>query len=263
MPPFSFSAHIGYLFTEVPLRERIAAARLAGFDAVEHPNPQSVSAAEWATLLRGEGMAFTQMAAATGDAARGEKGLAALPGREDDFRDSFRRALDYAETIGCPFVHPMAGVATGDLDLAARTYSANLAFAVEQSRWRPVTILIEAISETAVPGYFLSSLEKAVTMADGVEPSQISFLVDTYHAAISGADLKVFLSDHIDRVGHVHIADHPGRHEPGTGSLDFEAFLRRLASAGYRHAIGFEYIPSRHTDGTVSWLPAWKNLLRG
>ena len=94
MPHPFLSAHIGYLFTELPLRDRIAAARAAGFEAVEHPSPQSIPAAELALLLQGEGMAFSQMAAATGDAARSDKGIAALPGREAEFRDAFLRALD-------------------------------------------------------------------------------------------------------------------------------------------------------------------------
>ncbi|MCS0502059.1 hydroxypyruvate isomerase family protein [Ancylobacter mangrovi] len=255
------SAHIGYLYGEFPLIERVNAARRAGFSAVEHPNPMAIPAREMRARLEEQGMAFAQMAAATGDGARGEKGLAALPGREADFRDALARSLDYAEAIGCPLVHPMAGVAEGDAARAADTYRANLRHAVEQCRGRPVRILVEAISEAAVPGYFMSRLEQAVAMADEIAPDEILLLADTFHAAANGTDLLAFIGAQAPRIGHVHIADHPGRHEPGTGNLAFEPVLRALLAAGYGRAIGFEYIPTAATDATLSWMAAWKDLL--
>jgi hydroxypyruvate isomerase len=264
MPHPVLSAHIGYLFTEVPLRDRIAAARAAGFGAVEHPSPQSIPAAEMVLLLDGEGMAFSQMAAATGDPCRGEKGIAALPGREAEFRDAFLRALDYAEAVGCRLLHPMAGVVDGRASVAAAaaTWTANLAYAVDECRKRPVSVLIEALSHAAVPGYFLSSLEEAAALAEAVDRSAIKLLVDTFHAAAGGTDPGAFVASHVGRIGHVHVADHPGRHEPGTGALDFEAFLGLLTSCGYGRAVGFEYIPSRPTAETLAWMPAWKERLR-
>ncbi len=264
MPRPILSAHIGYLFTEVPLRDRIAAARAAGFEAVEHPAPQSIPARDLALLLDGEGMAFSQMAAATGDPARAEKGIAALPGREAQFRDDFLRALDYAEAVGCPLIHPMAGVVGGRTSAAAAsaTYAANLAYAAEQCRRRPVSVLVEAISHASVPGYFLSSLEMAAALAEAIDPSAITLLVDTFHAAASGTDLADFVPRHAGRIGHIHVADHPGRHEPGTGTLDFDAFLLLVGSCVYGRAVGFEYIPSRPTAETLAWLPAWKEQLR-
>lgn len=154
----------------------------------------------------------------------------------------------------------MSGVADGER--ATETYRTNLAFAVDQCRSRPVSVLIEAISEAAVPGYFMSTLDKAVAAADAVAPTEIRLIVDTFHAAVTGVDLTTFVPANIDRIGHIHIADHPGRHEPGTGSLDFEALLGLLVSSGYKNAIGFEYIPSAATERTIAWLPAWKDLLR-
>ena len=258
-----FSAHIGYLYNEHALIDRIDAARQDGFTAVEHPNPLVIDPTLMLAQLKNYGMSFAQMGAAGGDAARGEKGLAALPGCESDFRDALRRALDYAEIIGCPFVHPMAGVvAEGDSTRAEETYRTNLAYAVQECRGRSTTILVEAISEAAVPGYFLSTLAKALAIADEIAPSEIWFLADTYHAAASGTDLDAFITAHANRIGHIHIADFPGRHEPGTGDFDFEPLLKRLVSSNYSKAIGFEYIPSTVTDGTLAWMSSWKERLR-
>jgi 2-dehydrotetronate isomerase len=258
------SAHIGYLYSELGLLDRVRAAARAGFTAIEHPNPLSVDAGVMLAQMRQHGLAFSQMGAAAGDAARGEKGLAAVAGREAEFRDAVRRALDYAETIGCPLVHPMAGIADGDRQRAEETYRANLAFAVEQCRGRPVNILLEAISDKVVAGYFMSSLDQAIAFADEVGfGREIVLLVDTFHAAVNGTDLDAFIAAHAARIGHVHIADAPGRHEPGTGSLDFTAILKALLAQGYNRAIGFEYIPSRPTDETLSWMPAWRDLLSG
>lgn len=116
MTALPLSAHIGYLFTELPLEGRIAAARKAGFDAIEHPQPFAIPADRMVAYLKAEGLTFSQMAAATGNASRGEKGLTALPGREADFRQALEQSLDYAEAIGCPFVHPMAEVPAEGLD---------------------------------------------------------------------------------------------------------------------------------------------------
>jgi hydroxypyruvate isomerase len=225
-----------------------------------------------ARRLSDAGMRFSQMGAAGGDASRGEKGLVALPGREGEFRDALRRALDYAEAIGCPLVHPMAGVVTGadtgdrdrdrDRDYAEATYRANLGYAVEECRGRPLSILIEAISDKVVPGYFVSRLDQALRLADTVAPGEITLLADSFHAASDGIDLKAFVAAHAGRIGHVHIADFPGRHEPGSGGLDFAELLKTLVHSGYKGAIGFEYVPSRPTDETLGWMPSWKTLLQ-
>jgi 2-dehydrotetronate isomerase len=258
----ALSAHVGYLFTELDLLERVGAAARAGFTAIEHPNPMSVDAHVMAARLQDHGLVFSQMAAASGDGSRGEKGLTALAGRQAEFRDAFRRSLDYAEAIGCRLVQPMAGVVNNPNHAAGAdaVYRANLAYAVEECHGRPLSVMIEAISETAVPGYFLSTLEQALVIADAVAPSRIHLLLDTFHAAASGVDIRTFIASHAHRIGHVHIADHPGRHEPGTGDLVFEPLLDQLRLSGYRRAIGFEYIPSKTTADTLGWLPSFRGF---
>ncbi|ACP26344.1 putative hydroxypyruvate isomerase [Sinorhizobium fredii NGR234] len=257
-----FSAHIGYLYTELPLRERIAAAAGSGFTAIEHPQPFAIPTTDMRRELARHQMVLSQIAAGMGDASKGEKGLAALPGREADFREGFNRALDYAIAVDCPFVHPMAGVPTkADVSAVAETYHGNLTHAIERTAGTSVKILVEAISEAAVPGFFMSTLDHASRIQDIFGPGNLALLVDTFHARANGIALQSWIPANAHRIGHVHIADHPGRHEPGTGSIDFEALLGTLAEQAYEGAIGFEYIPSATTVDSAAFLPRWKQLM--
>lgn len=251
------SAHIGYLYSELPLAERPAAAARDGFTAIEHPEPWAVPAAEMRARIDDLGLAFAQVSSGMGDAAKGEKGLAALPGREGEFRAGFERALDYALELGCPFIHPMAGVPKGGVLDAAETYRLNLSWALSRVEKSGVRVLIEAIT---IPGYHVGNLALAAELQDQFD-GRFDLLFDTYHATMLGEDPARWIGRNAGRIGHVHIADHPGRHEPGTGTLPFEPILAALAAGGYAGAIGFEYIPSAATSASAAFLPGWKRLL--
>lgn len=240
------SAHIGYLHADLPLADRMAAAARDGFTAVEHPEPWDVPAREMKARLDDLGLTFSQVTSGMGGG--GGKGLAALPGREAAFCDGFARALDYALTIGCPFVHPMAGIG-GD----ATTYRANIDWSIRQCEGTAACVLVEAIS---LPGYHLGQLAQAEALQDATGGA-IRLLFDTFHAAAEGVDTVAWLSVNAHRIGHVHVADHPGRHEPGTGNLPFDAIRARLRASGYAGVIGFEYLPSTAGSG---FLHDWKAL---
>ncbi len=243
------SAHIGYLFTELPLPDRLAAAAAADFTAVEHPEPWAMPAAELAARLGDLGLTFAQLGSGMG--GPGGKGLAALPGREGDFRAGFGRALDHALAIGCPFVHPMAGVA-GD----ERAYRRNIDWALRTCDGTGIRLLVEAIT---IPGYHLATLDAACALQDDFPA--IRLLFDSYHACVLGRDPAAWVAANVGRIGHVHIADHPGRHEPGSGGIDFAALLAALGRAGYGGAIGFEYIPTSTTTASLGFLPGWASGL--
>lgn len=251
------SAHIGYLYTELPLGDRLAAAAREGFTAVEHPEPYAIPAPEMRLQLDDLGLAFAQITSGMGNSQRGEKGLAALPGREADFRAGFDRALDYAVAVRCPFIHPMAGVPAYDADPVAvqATYRDNIAWALERCESSGLRLLVEAIT---IPGYAMGTLSQAVALQDAFD-GRLSLLLDSYHAATLGIDPAAWVAAHAARIGHVHIADHPGRHEPGTGRIDFPALLAVLRRAGYAGAIGFEYIPSGETADSLRFLPRWQH----
>ncbi|WP_204333729.1 hydroxypyruvate isomerase family protein [Rhizobium leguminosarum] len=255
-----FSAHIGYLFSDLPLKERIAAAAGVGFTAIEHPLPFSIPPAEMRDTLRRYGLSFSQLSGGTGDASKGEKGLAALPGREIEFREGFNRAVDYAVAVGSPYVHPMAGVpGAASPDHVHDVYRDNIHYAVERTSNTTIKLLIEAISEISIPGYAMPTLEQACNVQDVFGPGNVSLLVDTFHAQANGIKTQDWVVANIHRIGHIHIADYPGRHEPGTGMIDFDAILEALAAHDYHGAIGFEYIPSTSTEHTTAFLSAWKS----
>jgi hydroxypyruvate isomerase len=257
------SAHIGYLYAELPMAARPAAAAADGFTAVEHPTPFEVPAPQMRAMLDGMGLRFAQVSSGMGDVARGEKGLAALPGRQDAFREGFDRALDYALTVGCRLVHPMAGVPLPGTDPAAvrDVYAENLDWAAGRATAAGVQLLVEPISAAAVPGYALSHPADAIRLQDAVGPGRLRLLFDTFHACAQGIVPQDWIAEHGWRIGHLHVADHPGRHEPGTGRIHFGAVLDALTAIGFGGAIGFEYVPARDTRSSVGFLAGWNARL--
>lgn len=264
MPHSSMSAHIGHLFTEVPLRERIAVARAAGFDADEQPRPAIHTGRRACPPSARRGHGLPANVGGNRGRGRSEKGLAALPGREAEFREAFLRALDYAETAGCPLVHPMAGVLDGSVSEAAATatYTTNLVYAVGQCRGARFRSLSRPSAMKRYRDISCRASIGAASLTEAVEPSAIAarryFPCRSRRHPVS----RPFVAAHAGRIGHGHVADHPGRHEPGTGTLDFEAFVRLIVSRGYPRAVSFEYIPSRPTAETLALTPAWKGRLR-
>lgn len=245
-----FSAHLGYLFTDLPLEQRFAAARTAGFEAVEHPAPFNIAPPRMRELLEANGFQMAQITSGMGNA--GEKGIACLPGREAEFRESYTRALDYAETVGCPFVHPMAGVGGNEA-----TYRENIEVAVRLTEGRSPRVLIEAISGAAVPGYHMAHIDDLLALAGSLE-GRISVLIDTFHATADGHNPAETIAAAGHFLAHVHIADFPGRHEPTTGDVDFVSVFNALNDIGFMGSIGFEYLPSKADH--LSWLPEWRNI---
>lgn len=197
-----FSAHIGYLYTELPFTDRISAAAKDGFTAIEHNEPFDVPAAEMRRRLDDLGLSFSQLSSGMGDVGKGEKGLAALCGREAEFRSDFLRALEYAQVIGCPLINPMAGTPRGGMLDASETYYANIGWAIEACVGSDVTVLVEPIT---LAGYYLGSLRDAVSLQERFG-GRFKLLLDTFHAANMQIDPVAWIDDHVERIGHVHIA---------------------------------------------------------
>ncbi len=251
------SAHLGYMFNEYPLTERFAAAAEAGFTAVEHPGPYEIPARDLKARLADLGLHFVQMALPAGDPARGEKGIACLPGRQQDFDLHLAKGLDYAEELGCGMVHVMAGVIPpGDArDDLWPVYVDRLRQAAEAAARRDITILIEPIGIGTIANYFMDDPYAALRAA-GDTPN-IRLLFDAFHTTNAGMDAADFVSAHADMIAHIHIADHPGRHEPGTGAFDFSRFFAALDAVGYGGRIGLEYLPAGNTREGLAWLDAY------
>jgi len=256
MPGFTYSAHIGYLFTELSLDERIAAAMRFGFGAVEHPSPYAVPATELAGWLRSAGARYVQFGLRSGDASKGEKGLAVFPERRDEFRASVAEALDYADAIGVTMVHAMAGI----VPPAQRTqdhwdcYVENLAFAAAAAEPRGITVIVEPMSGAAVPDYFIAEPDAAARAIAEAGGSGLGLLLDVFHTLSVGLDVEQVIAEHAALLSHVHIADFPGRHEPGSATVDFDALERALQAVGYDGVLGCEYTPAGSTEAGLGWL---------
>jgi hydroxypyruvate isomerase len=256
MPGFAYSAHIGYLFTDKPMAERIAAATRCGFSGVEHPAPYAVAATDMARWLRSAGAHYVQLGLYSGDASKGEKGLGIFPERRDEFRASVTEALDYAEAIGASMVHAMAGI----LPSARRArhhwdcYVENLACAATEARARGIKVIVEAMSPAAVPDYFIATPDQAARVIAEAGEENIGLLLDVFHTASVGLNVEQEIAKHAALLAHVHIADHPGRHEPGSATVDFDKLERALQEANYDGFLGCEYSPSGSTEAGLGWL---------
>jgi hydroxypyruvate isomerase len=256
MPGFAYSAHLGYLFTDRPLAERVAAAAEHGFTGVEHPAPYAVPAEQMAGWLRSAGVRYVQLGLHSGEAARGEKGLAIFPERRDEFRRSVTQGLDYAEAVGASMVHAMAGILPQALRAQQHwdCYVENLAFAAAQARPRGITVIVEPMSQGAVPDYFIATPDAAARAIAATGEGNLGLLLDVFHTVSTGLDLEREIAQHAPLLAHVHIADHPGRHEPGSATVDFDALERALQQAGYDGFLGCEYSPARSTEAGLGWL---------
>jgi hydroxypyruvate isomerase len=255
-----FSANLGFLFADRPDLERVAAAAAAGFGAVEMHWPYAVPAAEMRAALSRSGITMLGLNTPVGNAAAGEFGLGALPGREADFRQAFDQALSYGAAIGASAVHCMAGVVAPDTaDEASRTFVANLRDAADKAAGASMTILIEPINHRDKPGYFLHQVEQAASVIAAVGRGNVKIMFDCYHTQIEQGDLIRRFAAHRELVGHVQVAAVPSRAEPDEGELAYPEILRAFAGLGYDGWIGAEYKPRGRTEDGLDWLAAWSN----
>lgn len=253
-----FSANLGFLFSDRPEIERIAAAAAAGFKAVEMHWPYQVPASEMRNALTQSGMTMLGLNTPVGNAAAGDFGLGALPGRESEFQQAVDQALSYGAAIGATAVHCMAGtVSPYDFTLAERTFIANLRNAADKAAQASMTILIEPINHRDKPGYFLHHIEQAASIIDKVGRSNVKIMFDCYHTQIMQGDLTRKLETYLGIIGHVQIAAVPSRAEPDEGEINYREICRALDGFGYDGWIGAEYKPRGRTEDGLGWLSAF------
>ena len=255
-----FAANLSMLFTEHPFLARFALARAAGFTGVEILFPYDEPAAEIRARLAGEGLQLVLFNAAPGDRERGERGLAALPGREADFREAFERALDLAGELGCPRLHVMAGVAPPDVqrETLLATYAANLAWAAERAVAQGVKPVIEPINARDIPGYVLRTTGEAAALIEAIGPARLGLQFDLYHTQVTEGDITRRFEALLPFIAHAQVADTPGRHEPGTGEVNWPYVFDRIDAMGYRGWIGCEYRPRAGTEEGLGWLEPYR-----
>ena len=249
-----FSANISILFTELPFLDRLAAAKAAGFRAVECWFPYEHGVADLARLLRDLELEMVGINTAAGNAA--EWGLAALPGREAQFLESLDQALDASQQLGRCAVHVMGGL-VGHLPAedAWRTYIMNLEKAVKRAAQKGVQLLIEPLNSRDRPGYVLSSVDRAAAIVDHPGLSALKIMFDCYHVQTEQGDITRRLHRHWSKVGHIQVASAPDRSEPGTGEIDYSYVFDQIDRLGWAGWVGAEYKPStQQTADSLGWL---------
>jgi 2-dehydrotetronate isomerase len=252
-----FSANLGFLFSDRPELERVAAAAAAGFKAVEMHWPYQVPAAEMRAALAQSGVAMLGLNTPVGNAAAGDFGLGALAGRESEFQQAVDQAVSYGAAIGASAVHCMAGVvAPEDFAAAERTFVENLRAAADKAAGASMTVLIEPINHRDKPNYFLHRIEQAASIIEKIGRSNVRVMFDCYHTQIMQGDLTRRLEAYLPIIGHVQLAAVPSRAEPDEGEVDYREICRSLDRIGYDGWVGAEYKPRGRTEDGLAWLSA-------
>ena len=249
------AANLSTLFTEVHFLERFAAARKAGFRAVEYQYPYEFKPDEVAAAAREAGVEVVLHNVPRGDASRGEHGTACLPGREEAFRENLERAVEYARAAACPRLHCLAGVIPERADRRElhATYVSNLRYAAERLARQKVRLLIEPVSERTAKNYFLRGSAQAIAVLDEVGSGNAFLQYDFFHMQMLEGNLADKAQRLLARIGHMQVADAPGRHEPGSGEINFDFVFRHVDAIGYTGWIGCEYNPAGGTVEGLKW----------
>src|ERR1022692_217292 len=257
-----FAANLSMLYPEHPFLDRFAAAARDGFKAVEYLFPYAFDAKEIAVRLRDNGLQQVLFNAPPGDWDRGERGVACLPGREEEFRSGIRKALDHADALSCPLVHVMAGLvsAASTRESLYRMYVDRMRWAVLEAAKLSVDVLIEPINTRDIPGFFLNRQDQAHQVLQDVGAPNLKVQMDLYHCQIVEGDVAMKLRRYLPtgNVGHIQIAGVPERHEPDVGELHHPYLFALLDELGYAGWVGCEYRPGAgmQPGGTSSGL-AW------
>ena len=251
-----FSANLSMLFTEYPFIERFEAAAAAGFKAVEYLFPYEFSPSDIAQELQKHNLQQILFNAPPGDWSAGERGMAAVPGRMPEFRESMETALEYAEILNPHRLHVMSGNAAGKG--AQAMYMENLEWAARRAGDQ--VILIEPINNRDMPSYFLNRSDQAIGIIEAIGAPNLQLQLDVYHTQIMEGDLTRRLERLIGYIGHVQIAGVPERHEPDTGELNLRHILDVLDRLGYNGWIGCEYAPAGRTEDGLGWV---RNITEG
>jgi hydroxypyruvate isomerase len=253
-----FAANLTMLFTELPFMERFAAARAAGFEAVEYLFPYPYPKEELAATLRMHGLKQVLHNLPAGNWEGGERGIACHADRVSEFREGVARAIEYATALGCPQVNCLAGKVPAGVEHehAHITFVSNLRFAAAALEKAGIRLLIEPINTFDIPGFFLTRTDQALAILDEVGSDNLFVQYDIYHAQRMEGELAGTLRTHLSRIGHIQLADNPGRNEPGTGEINYAWLFKHIDALGYRGTIGCEYKPKTTTVEGLGWIEA-------
>ncbi|MDO8773967.1 MAG: hydroxypyruvate isomerase [Burkholderiaceae bacterium] len=250
-----FSANLSMLFTEHAFLDRFEPAAKAGFKAVEFLFPYAFSAADIKARLDSHGLQLVLHNLPAGDWEAGERGIACHPDRVEEFRSGVVQAITYAKALGVGQLNCLAGKApAGAGDAALRqTFVANLRHAAVEFNKAGLNLLIEPINTFDIPGFYLNRTAQALDILDEVGADNAFVQYDIYHAQRMEGELAGTLQTCLPRIGHIQLADNPGRHEPGTGEINYAFLFAHLDRLGYGGWIGCEYKPAGTTEAGLGW----------
>jgi len=253
-----FAANLTMLFTEHAFLDRFERAAQAGFTAVEFLFPYGFQAADIKQRLDAHGLTLVLHNLPAGDWDAGERGIACLPERVDEFRAGVARAIDYAKALGVPQLNCLAGKAPAGVDAGTlrRTLVANLRFAAAELDKAGLKLLIEPINNYDIPGFWLNHTALAISVLDEVGAANAFVQYDIYHAQRYEGELAATMTKYLPRIGHIQVADNPGRNEPGTGEINCAFLFKHLDRIGYTGWIGCEYKPATTTEAGLGWRQA-------
>ena len=253
-----FAANLTMLYTELPFLDRFEAAAKSGFKGVEFLFPYAHGAEHIRDKALQAGVQIVLHNLPAGDWDAGERGIACLPERVAEFRDGVAKAIDYAKVLGVTQVNCLAGKAPAGADPAAlrSTFVDNLRFAAEQLKPHGIRLLIEPTNTYDIPGFYLNRTAQALSIMDEVGSDNLFLQYDIYHMQRTEGELAATMQKHLARIGHLQLADNPGRNEPGTGEINYSFLFQHIDAIGYTGWIGCEYKPKTTTTAGLSWLSA-------
>jgi 2-dehydrotetronate isomerase len=255
-----FAANLTMMYTEHDFPARFAAAAKDGFRAVEFLFPYDYKAEELNQRLKDNNLIQALFNAPPGDWSKGERGIASLPGREDEFKQSIEKALQYATVLGNKKLHVMAGLLANEAQRQEHrdTYLKNIAYAAREALQEGITIVLEPINTRDIPGFFLNRQDEAQNICDEINAPNLQVQFDIYHCQIVEGDIATKLKRDMKRpnagIGHIQIAGVPQRHEPDIGELNYPYLFDLIDSLGYEGWIGCEYKPKAGTSEGLGWL---------
>ena len=250
-----FAANLSMLFTELPFLDRFEAAASAGFQAVEFLFPYAYPAQEIKARLQAHGLELVLHNFPAGDWDAGERGLACLPNRVQDFRASVSLAVQYATALGATQLNCLTGKTPVGVaaSLVHDTWMANLRYAASCLQADGLKLLLEPINTFDIPGFHLSRTQQAIDVLDQLGAANAFLQYDIYHAQRMEGELAATMARHLHRIAHIQVADNPGRHEPGTGEIHCAWLFKHLDQLGYSGWIGCEYKPATTTPAGLNW----------
>ena len=251
-----FAANLSFLFTELAFLDRFKAARDAGFDAVEFMFPYDYGKEELVKQLQDNELALALHNLPAGNWAAGERGIACHPNRIKEFRKGVELGVQYAQALGVHQLNCLVGIRPADttFEQVKETVVRNLRFAAQTLGDAGIKLLIEPVNTIDVPGFFVPTSKFALELIDAAGTGNIGLQYDIYHMQVMEGNLAQTIESNLSRISHIQVADNPGRHEPGTGEINYPFLFGFIDRIGYAGWIGCEYKPSKVTVSSLGWL---------